>query len=133
MVRERTITNTEDVDRKEQLIIQRNNIVYHGTGRADRVGSIFRKDRATSGPMAFFTDSRKMAEGYSKSKADTSLSRENLSDYRNQFVIVQKGRNGKETYITLQDYWYMLPASKRSQIAAIAPAITYEYDEANIL
>jgi len=46
---------------------------YHGTGRADRVGYHFRADRATSGSMAFFTDSKPIAENYAKDKQDTSL------------------------------------------------------------
>ena len=29
---------------------------YHGTSRGDRVGNVFLSERATSGPMAFFTD-----------------------------------------------------------------------------
>ncbi len=36
-------------------------IVYHGTARADRVGWEFRADRATSGPMAYFTDNEQIA------------------------------------------------------------------------
>ena len=37
---------------------------YHGTARADRVGTEFREDSATSGPMAFFTDSKEIASNY---------------------------------------------------------------------
>ena len=39
-------------------------VVYHGTGRADRVGTVFSPERATSGPMAFFTDNKEIAESY---------------------------------------------------------------------
>ncbi len=46
---------------------------YHGTARTDRVGNEFRADRATSGPMAFFTDDKAIAENYAKDKADTSM------------------------------------------------------------
>ena len=35
---------------------------YHGMARADRVGTVFDPNRATSGPMAFFTDNRQIAE-----------------------------------------------------------------------
>ena len=31
-------------------------VYYHGTSRADRVGTVFDPERATSGPMAYFTD-----------------------------------------------------------------------------
>ncbi len=62
--------------------------VFHGTGQADSVGSVFRKDRATSGPMAFFTDACNIAEGCAEDKTDTSLSRERLNeDYRNHFTV----------------------------------------------
>jgi hypothetical protein len=31
-------------------------VVYHGSQRADRIGDRFKKNRATSGPMQYFTD-----------------------------------------------------------------------------
>lgn len=46
---------------------------YHGSKRIDRVGNRFDPDRATSGPMAFFSDSLWIAESYSRNKKDTSL------------------------------------------------------------
>lgn len=49
-------------------------VVYHGTRRADRVGFIFDPNKATSGPMAFFTDNKEIALNYSKDKEDTSIS-----------------------------------------------------------
>lgn len=54
--------------------------VYHGTQRPDRVGETFKKSRATSGPMAFFTDNPEVASGYAKGKSDTSLAYED-NDY----------------------------------------------------
>ena len=45
---------------------------YHGTARADRVETEFREDRATSDPMAFFTDSKEIAGNYARDKADIS-------------------------------------------------------------
>ncbi len=104
-------------------------VVYHGTGRADRVGSIFRPDRATSGPMAFFSDSFEMAEGYSKNKADTSLSREELYDYHKQFTVevTPKGKR-KSISVPIADYWDYLTPDKRSEIARKAPAIGYNDD-----
>lgn len=43
---------------------------YHGTSRADRVGNYFNPERATSGPMAYFTDNAEIAQNYSKSKQE---------------------------------------------------------------
>ena len=60
--------------------------VYHGTGRPDRVGEQFRKSRATSGPMSFFTDNPEIASGYAKGKTDTSITYEDDAfDYKNWF------------------------------------------------
>jgi predicted GNAT family acetyltransferase len=77
-------------------------VVYHGTARGDRVGNRFRKTRATSGPMAFFTDNKAIAESYSTKKPDTSLERP--EDYRDWFKI---GRNN------LTDAWYSLSPEQR--------------------
>ena len=52
---------------------------YHGTARADRVGTLFDPNRATSGPMAYFTDNPEIATNYSRDKRDTSLAYD--SDY----------------------------------------------------
>jgi hypothetical protein len=46
---------------------------YHGTARVDRVGTVFDPERATSGPMAFFTDNQEIANNYARDKKDTSL------------------------------------------------------------
>lgn len=77
-------------------------VVHHGTARGDRVGNRFRKTRATSGPMAFFTDARAVAESYSKSKPDTSF--EQPSDYREWFKIGRKN---------LRDAWWYLTPEQR--------------------
>ena len=45
---------------------------YHGAKRGDRVGAEFKKERATSGPMAFFSSDKDIATNYSKGKEDTS-------------------------------------------------------------
>jgi hypothetical protein len=66
--------------------------VYHGTARPDRIGAQFRKSRATSGPMAFFTDDPKIASSYATGKQDTSLSYEN-TNYENWF----KKKEGRST------------------------------------
>lgn len=59
-------------------------VVYHGTQRPDRIGTQFRKSRATSGPMAFFTDRPELASSYATGKKDTSLAYEN-TDYASWF------------------------------------------------
>lgn len=48
-------------------------VLYHGSARPDRIGDRFRKDRATSGPMPFFTTNPEVASGYAVNKSDTSL------------------------------------------------------------
>lgn len=59
-------------------------IVFHGTQRPDRIGTQFRKSRATSGPMSFFTDDPEIASGYATGKRDTSLAYED-TNYANWF------------------------------------------------
>lgn len=82
---------------------------YHGTSRADRVGNRFRKTRATSGPMAFFTSDPNIAENYSKGKSDTSI--EPPEDYRDWFKVKPAGSK-KE--VNISDAWYLLtPEQKR--------------------
>jgi hypothetical protein len=66
--------------------------VFHGTARPDRVGTNFKKSRATSGPMSFFTDDPEVASGYAKGKQDTSLAYEE-TDYANWF----KKKDGRST------------------------------------
>lgn len=106
---------------------------YHGTARKDRVGSVFRPDRATSGPMAFFTSDRTIAEHYAKDKADTSTAYEDkYQDYFTQFTIESHGR---EVPISKA---FLSPADSR-RIAERASHIGFDddyeeiiYDEENI-
>lgn len=96
---------------------------YHGTQRADRVGNIFDPKKATSGPMAFFTDNQEIAESYSKNKQDTSISREVETEY-DLFKI-----NGK----SLDDYWKSLTKEQQSQIAKEGYNIGLDDDFENIV
>lgn len=97
---------------------------YHGTKRADRVGNVFLPERATSGPMAFFTDSREIAERYSRDKADTSLAYdEEYSDYYTQFRVT---RNGKS--LSIGELWEYLPMAERTKIKNAAPHIRFDED-----
>ena len=97
---------------------------FHGTSRADRVGNVFLPERATSGPMAFFTDNREIAERYSRDKADTSLAYdEEYSDYYTQFRVT---RNGKS--LSIGDIWKYLPMAERTKIKNAAPHIRFDED-----
>ena len=104
-------------------------VVYHGTARGDRVGDTFLKERATSGPMAFFTDNREVAENYAKNKADTSISREGWDNaYEKQFVV---DINGKE--VPAAEAFYDLPPLQRANIRKAAPEIGFDDEGENII
>lgn len=101
-------------------------IVYHGTARKDRVGTVFRPERATSGPMAFFTDSPEIASNYSRNKTDTSIDyeEEDYHDYHRQFrVTLPSGRD-----IPLERYWNYLSPEERQRIARIAGHIRTDWE-----
>ena len=99
---------------------------YHGTGRADRVGNVFRPERATSGPMAFFTDNREIAESYAKGKQDTSLRYDSEYDsYETQFRTKHKA-TGKD--FALWDLWGFLPFEERRKIAEKAGHVREDWD-----
>jgi hypothetical protein len=102
---------------------------YHGTARADRVGTEFREDRATSGPMAFFTDSKEIAGHYARDKADTSVAYdEEYADYSTQFRVT---RNGKS--LAIGDLWNYLTIAERMKIKNAAPHIRFDDDYDQIL
>lgn len=87
--------------------------VYHGTGRPDRVGEQFRKSRATSGPMSFFTDNPEVASGYAKGKTDTSIAYEDDAfDYKNWF----KKKVGRSEYNLEQAGAIMSPQERNAVI-----------------
>ena len=101
-------------------------IVYHGTARKDRVGTVFRPERATSGPMAFFTDSPEIASNYSRDKTDTSIDyeEEDYHDYHRQFrVTLPSGRD-----IPLERYWNYLSPEARQRIARTAGHIRTDWE-----
>ena len=83
---------------------------YHGSNRLDRVvgdGRIH-SERATSGPMPYFTDNPELASSYTK-KADNSIDDINeMRDYWRTTV------NGKEK--RLEDAWYNIPRQERAEI-----------------
>lgn len=84
--------------------------VYHGTARPDRVGEQFRKSRATSGPMAFFTDDPSIASGYAKGKQDTSLAYED-TNYESWF----KKKEGRST-LNLDQAGARMSQQERQQV-----------------
>jgi hypothetical protein len=94
--------------------------VYHGTARPDRIGSRFRKTRATAGPMAYFTDDPEIASNYAQGKPDTSLGDED-TNYPAWFKV-QVGRS----LMPLDRLWYFLSGEERQEIAALAPRVTRE-------
>ena len=100
---------------------------YHGTSRADRVGNVFLPERATSGPMAFFTDNKDIAEGYSKSKIDTSMAYDpDFDSYETQFRIKIKDRD-----IPLYRAWGYLPFDARNRITKKAQQLREDWDGDN--
>ena len=103
--------------------------VYHGTGRADRVGTVFRPDRATSGPMAFFTTSKEIADNYARDKKDTSLAYDERYDsYYTQFRV---NKNGKD--ISVPELWKSLSTAEKNRIRDAGKHITYDDDYENII
>lgn len=101
---------------------------YHGTQRMDRVGDTFLPERATSGPMAFFTSSKEIATNYSKDKIDTSLQRE-ASEYKDQFTVTLS--NGKK--VNIVDYWNHLSAKEKNAIRKAAGHVTFNDEADNII
>ena len=92
----RTLQDTKDnrLQRAKEMGFDVDKVYYHGSGRIDRIleKDMFDKKRATSGPMAFFTENPEIASGYAKGKQDTSRMLED-GDYRNWFKI--KAGRGK--------------------------------------
>ena len=102
---------------------------YHGTARADRVGTVFNPDRATSGPMAFFTDNKEVADNYARDKKDTSLAYDTDYDsYETQFRV---NRNGKD--MSVVELWNTLSMSERNAIKEKAKHITMDEDWENVI
>ncbi len=98
---------------------------YHGTSRADRVGNYFNPDRATSGPMVYFTDNEKIAGNYSRDKSDTSIAYDSDYDsYETQFRL-----NGKP----ITDYWYTLSPSEKRDLTDKIKQVTLDDDDNVIL
>lgn len=105
---------------------------FHGTQRADRVGNVFRPDRATSGPMAFFTDNQEIAENYSKSKRDTSLAYDSEYDsYETQFRAKTKAGAKHPVNTPLHKAWGYVPMGERNAIRRKAEQLRFDWDGDN--
>lgn len=117
---------------KDSKIVDENGnlkVMYHGTGRADRVGFYFDPAKATSGPMAYFTDSSKIADRYSKDKADTSIAYdEQYADYYTQFRVTRDGEN-----MSIGEVWNRLSFSEKEDIEQKAGHIKFDDDYENII
>ena len=110
----------EDVAKESGYAIR----AYHGTSRGDRVGNVFLPERATSGPMAFFTDNKEIAEGYSKSKRDTSMAYDpDFDRYETQFRIKTKNQD-----LPLYRAWGFLPFDARNRITKNAGQLREDWD-----
>lgn len=104
-------------------------VMYHGTGRADRVGYYFDTNRATSGPMAYFTDNQEIAENYSKDKKDTSLDYdERYNDYHTQFRVKHNGED-----ISVGELWNTLSAKEKKELGEKAGHICFDDDYETII
>lgn len=99
------------------------------TGRADRVGYYFDPNRATSGPMAYFTDNQEIAENYSKDKKDTSLDYdERYNDYHTQFRVKHNGED-----ISVGELWNTLSAKEKKELGEKAGHICFDDDYETII
>lgn len=103
---------------------------YHGTNRGDRVGNVFLPERATSGPMAYFTSNRDIAQNYASDKADTSIAYDNdyhdeeYEDYDYQFKI--KDENGD--MVPVRTLWDKLSFAQKRAIKEKAGHVTLDED-----
>ena len=105
--------------------------VYHGTSRADRIGDKFSAKKATSGPMAYFTDDPEVASHYATGKRDTSLDyEEGAEDGYDNWFKVQIGRSWFSVFS--HRYWYHLMYSDKPKYAIVverAPHVTEVDDD----
>ena len=121
--------NQENFFKDSKMRDENGNLIvfHHGTKRKDRVGTYFDPTKATSGPMAFFTDNKEIAESYAENKQDTSLYYEDYDSYEKWFKL----KDDPTKNIT--DLWNKLPYSTRQQILEKAKHITLDDDYENII
>jgi hypothetical protein len=102
---------------------------FHGAKRPDRIGSVFQRKRATSGPMAFFTSAPELASSYATGKSDTSLANED-QHYATWFKVKPQG---ERSAVDIERAWYRLPEETKAKIAELAPRITTDDTGENIV
>jgi hypothetical protein len=97
-------------------------VVYHGTQRPDRIGDVFRKDRATAGPMAFFTDDPELASSYALGKQDTSLS-DGDREYGSWFKAKVPGT---KELVPFDKTWRQMTRDQQEKMKALAGRVTLD-------
>jgi len=95
---------------------------YTGANRLDRLAEGIKPERATSGPMPFFTDDTTLASSYATGKLDNSA-RNELSDWNDQFTL-----DGKR----LDQIGKSLSYTQKRDLAAKLENISYD-DDGNIV
>lgn len=101
-------------------------VAYHGTKRPDRIGAKFNKARATSGPMAFFTDNPEIASNYATNKRDTSV--DIPEDYAQWFGYRPKG---SRSTVNIDRAWYFLSPEEKANLSKNLPHVTDQDKDGN--
>lgn len=94
---------------------------FHGSKRADRIGSRFLRTRATSGPMAFWSDDAEVSSNYATGKEDTSL--EHPDDYAGWFKYKAKGMRAP---VDIATAWYHLSSEQRKTVLERIYTVGYQ-------
>ena len=100
---------------------------YHGSSRTDRLleTGALQQERATSGPMPFFTTDPELASGYAKGKKDTSLE---IDSYADAYTVnpAEFGLGNRTSPITVEESWNYLSPEKKREIMSKVRRIGYE-------
>ena len=99
-------------------------VVYHGLKRPDRLGSEFRKDRATSGPMQYFTDDPQIGSQYAQDKKDTSIGEE-YDEFKNWYHLKVKGLKKP---VDIVRAWHFLNDKQKNTLREKLPQIGLDDD-----
>lgn len=99
-------------------------VVYHGSSKVSRIDK-FRKSRATSGPMSFFTNDPDVASAYSTNKKDTSYDRPD--SYDGWFLYKVKRGNP----VRLSTRWYFLTSAEKAVMLKNLYTVGYENSDKN--
>ena len=102
---------------------------YHGTKRPDRIGEQFRRARATSGPMAFFTSDPDIASNYATGKNDTSIDLEE-NPFESWFKFKPKGQRTATDIIRA---WHYLTPEQKDRVFDLAPKVRMDDQAENII